>query len=448
MPAFLSSINLGKNELQNALIHKLASAPSSPVEGQLYYDTVAHTLYVRTNSAWVDTLASGAPSFAAPSNTIQAGTSNAAGSASTALRSDATFAIQTASAGTLTGANAQGTSASVARADHDHAFGAGSVGLAALAAGIRLDTINAPTASVSLNSQKITSLTDPTNPQDAATKLYVDNTAQGLDAKASVRVATTGSGTLASSFENGDTIDGITLATGDRILIKNQAAAQENGIYTVNATGAPTRATDADTWGELVSAFTFVEQGTTNADSGWVCTANQGGTLDTTTLTFVQFSGAGQITAGTGLTKTGNTIDAIGTAGRISVAADSIDIDSAYVGQSSITTLGTITTGTWTGTTIAIANGGTGQTSAKNARESGLISGGYYTSATHGAGTTITITQATHGLRSSRGIIIQVQDETSGNVEIADSSVASNGDVTVTFASSQSANSKRVTLLG
>jgi len=142
-------------------------------------------------------------------------------------------------------------------------------------------------------------------PSAESVKAYVDSVAQGLDAKDSVRVATTAAGTLASSFENGDTIDGVTLATNDRILIKNQSAAAENGIYIVQATGAPVRADDADTWDELVSAFVFVEEGTTQADTGWVCTADSGGTLGTTANNWTQFSGAGSYTAGDGIDLTG-----------------------------------------------------------------------------------------------------------------------------------------------
>ena len=140
--------------------------------------------------------------------------------------------------------------------------------------------------------------------------------------------------------------------------------------------------------------------------------------------------------------------DVVGTTNRITVAADSVDISTAYVGQASITTLGTITTGTWTGTTIAVANGGTGQTTAKAARETGLSAAGYYSSATHGAGTTISITAATHGLRASRGLLVQCQTEADGVVVLPDVAVAANGDVTVTFANSQTANSIRVTVIG
>jgi hypothetical protein len=143
----------------------------------------------------------------------------------------------------------------------------------------------------------------------AVNKDYVDMLALGLSGKASVRVATTVAGTLATSFEDGDTIDGITLATGDRILIKNQAAPAENGIYIVQASGAPVRAEDFNSWEEVVSAYVWVEVGTTLADTGWLCTSDQGGTLDTTAIEWIQFTGAYQVIAGEGLTKTGNTID-------------------------------------------------------------------------------------------------------------------------------------------
>lgn len=223
----------------------------------------------------------------------------------------------------------------------------------------RLDQMAVPTASVGFNNQAITGLADPTNAQDAATKAYVDGVAQGLDAKASVRAATTADITLSGT----QTIDGVAVIAADRVLVKNQSTTTQNGIYTV-AAGAWSRATDADTWNELISAFTFVEEGTTNADTGWVSTINAGGTLGVTAVSFVQFSSAGTYAAGDGLTLSGNTFNVGGTAGRITVSADAIDIASTYVGQSSITTLGTISTGVWSGTAIAVAYGGLGLTSA------------------------------------------------------------------------------------
>lgn len=216
----------------------------------------------------------------------------------------------------------------------------------------------------------ISNLATPTSSADAATKGYVDSTAQGLDVKASVHAATITAGTLATSFEAGDAIDGHTLSAGDRILIKNQADSKENGIYVVNASGAPTRASDADTDAELTKgSFVFVENGS-QASTGWVLSTLTG-TLDAagSSRVFTQFSGAGLIEAGDGLTKSGNTLTVGGTSNRITVNADSVDIASTYTGQSSITTLGTITTGVWNGTDIAVADGGTGASTAAGARQ-------------------------------------------------------------------------------
>jgi hypothetical protein len=221
----------------------------------------------------------------------------------------------------------------------------------------RIDQLVAPAVDVSWNSHKITGLLDPTAAQDAATKNYVDGIASGIDAKPSVKAASTANLTLSGT----QTVDGVALVANDRVLVKDQTTTANNGIYVVQA-GAWTRALDMDTWAEVPSAYVFVEQGTANADNGWLCTSDQGGTLNTTAITWVQFSGAGQITGGAGLVKTGNVIDAVGTANRILVNADNIDIDANYVGQASITTLGTVTTGTWSGTTIAVNKGGTGAT--------------------------------------------------------------------------------------
>lgn len=158
---------------------------------------------------------------------------------------------------------------------------------------------------VAMGGNKITGLADPTSAQDAATKAYVDATAQGLEIKASCRVATTASITLSGT----QTIDGIAVVAGDRVLVKNQggtASNAANGIYVV-AAGAWARSSDADTSAEVTAGmFTFIEEGTVNADSGWVLTTDNPIVLGTTPLAFSQFSGAGQVSAGPGLGKTGN----------------------------------------------------------------------------------------------------------------------------------------------
>jgi len=219
---------------------------------------------------------------------------------------------------------------------------------ATTAQGYRLDQFAAPTSDVSFNSRKLTSLADPTNAQDAATKAYVDAARSGLDVKASVRAATTANITLSGT----QTIDGVDLSAGDRVLVKNQSTASQNGIYVV-AAGAWARSTDADSDAEVTPGlFTFVEEGTANADSGWVLATNSVITLGSTSLAFAQFSGAGQITAGDGLTKTGSQIDiATASATRIVVNADSIDLATTGVSASTyrsvtVDTYGRVTSGT------------------------------------------------------------------------------------------------------
>lgn len=176
---------------------------------------------------------------------------------------------------------------------------------------------------LSLANNKITSLATPTASTDAATKGYVDSTTQGLDVKASCRVATTANITLSGT----QTIDGISVVAGNRVLVKNQTTASQNGIYVV-AAGAWSRSDDANNGTKLHGGtFTFVEEGTTNADSGWVMTTDGTVTIDTTAINWSQFSGAGQIDAGNGLTKTGNTLNVVtADSARIVVNPDSIDL--------------------------------------------------------------------------------------------------------------------------
>ncbi len=253
----------------------------------------------------------------------------------------------------------------------------------------RLDQMAAPTASVSMNSQRITNLATPVNDGDAATKAYVDSISSGLDVKGSVRVATaaalpayTRSGNVLTANANGAlaAVDGVTLGLNDRVLVKNGAAGADNGIYFVSQVGdvgtpwTLTRTVDADTSAEVTSGlFVFVEEGTTNSDTGWILTTNNPITLNTTALTFTQFSGAGSYLAGTGLTLTGTTF-------------------SVNASQTQITAIGTITTGTWQATAIGTQWGGTGMNNSALAADRYLYTSG---TGTFAAGT---ITSFARGL--------------------------------------------------
>ena len=172
------------------------------------------------------------------------------------------------------------------------------------------------TGAIAMGTSKITGLGTPTDAADATTKAYVDAVTEGLHIHPSVVAATTANVALSTALENGDTIDGITLATGNRILVKNQTTQSENGIYVVQASGQPTRATDFDTAAEVDSGdFVFVSSGTINGGTGWV-QVNRPATIGTDAIAFTQFSGAGTYLAGNGLTLTGNSfsIDATVTA--------------------------------------------------------------------------------------------------------------------------------------
>ena len=236
----------------------------------------------------------------------------------------------------------------------------------------RLDQMAQPTADVPFNSRKITGLADPTQNQDAATKAYVDAVSQGIHTHTSARLATAAA-LPASTYSNGTSginatitgtsngalsVDGVAVAVDDRILVKNQTNAFENGMYVVTATGGAsavfvlTRATDMNQDVEFPGSFEFVEEGTANADNGYVVTTNLPITIGTTAITWTQFSGAGQITAGAGLTKSGNTIDvATASTSRIVVNADSIDLATTGVSANTyksvtVDTYGRVTAGT------------------------------------------------------------------------------------------------------
>ena len=218
------------------------------------------------------------------------------------------------------------------------------------------------TGTIDVSSARITSLATPTQTTDAATKAYVDAQLQGLDVKNSVRVATTANGTLSSAFANNSTVDGVTLATGDRILLKDQSTGSQNGIYTVNSSGAPTRATDFDADSEVTGGtFFFVEEGTVNADNGFVMTNDGTVTVGSTALVFTQFSGAGQVTAGSALTKSGNTLNVAVDDSSIEVSSDALRVKASGITNAMLA--GSIDLTAKVTGALPVGNGGTGLSS-------------------------------------------------------------------------------------
>jgi hypothetical protein len=267
--------------------------------------------------------------------------------------------------------------------------GTGALTFTAAAGNNNVNLVPTGSGIVDVGGKRVGNAADPTQSTDLATKAYVDGLSNGLDVKASVVAASTtaltvtysnGTGGVGATLTNAGTqaaitLDGIALSSGDRVLIKDQASGLQNGVYTVTTVGTIstnwvlTRATDFDNSPSTEvgpGVFFFVEQGNTQADNGYVISTDTAITIGTTAIVFSQFSGAGQITAGAGLTKSGNTIDVVGTSNRITVNTDSIDIASTYVGQSSITTLGTIGTGVWNGSVIGATYGGTGVNNGSN----------------------------------------------------------------------------------
>ena len=430
---FLTNIDLNQNQLINATFEKLGTDPvSGNFEGRLIYNTVTDTIKVYTGAAFKSiphTFVSGGGAGIAEALSI----SESNGTVTLTLNvadTDSAGLLPAAMWQMLTDATSDATASKLVKRD-----GSG----------------NAKVAT-------------PTDAAHIATKGYVDAARQGLDVKQSVRVATTAPILLASGLEAGDIIDGVTLVAGDRVLVKDQSTATENGIYVAVASGAASRSSDAngtaDT-GELKpGTFTFVEEGSTHSDKGFVVSTNGTITIDATAIAWTQFSGAGSFTAGDGLSQSGNTINVNVTANRTAITADAIDISANYVGQSSITTLGTITTGVWNGTDVAVADGGSGASDAASARTNLGIK------TTAGAVTTTTSTLArvasqgcaasasgtstttvTHNF-NTLDVSVQIVEVTGGATVFGDVVRANADTVTVTLLGSISAGDYRIVVTG
>jgi len=366
MPTLGAALDFAKLEGKNFRAHQASPAPTSPVGGQLYYNTADNTLwwYDANLAQWVTARGGTAPDATTTSKGIVQLAGDLAGVATAPQIAPGVIvdADVSASAAIAESKLSLATDAAVGTGSR-RTLGSGA--LQAMPGNRTLDAITAPAAAVNINNQRLTAVADPTAATDGANKQYVDNLTAGLDAKTSVRVASTANLTLSGT----QTIDGVAVVAGDRVLVKDQSTASGNGIYVV-ASGAWTRATDMDAWAEVPAAYCWVEQGTVNADTGWVCTADAGGTLGSTAITWSKFS-----------------------------AAPSAQL-------------------------------------------------GYYSSATHAAAATWSYAQTVHGLRAAKGLIVQCQVDATGAVVLPDITVAANGDVTVTFAASQSANTIRTTIVG
>lgn len=257
-----------------------------------------------------------------------------------------------------------------------------------------------------LDSNKIVNLGTPTSSADAATKAYVDAIVQGLSWKDQCRAASTANINISNGLENGDTIDGVTLATGDRVLLKDQTAPAENGIYVVVASGSASRAADADSADDILSTAVFVQEGTANGNTAWVLTTNAPITLDTTALTFSQFGAGATPIEGTGIDISGTTI--------------SLE------------------------TPVAVANGGTGGASAAAAKASLGFMGRFADDVGDGAATSFNVD---HNL-NSLDVIVQVYRNSDGVEVIADVTRSTVNRVVVSFAVAPTSDQFRVVVVG
>jgi hypothetical protein len=368
MPTFLDHVDFSKVEARNLVTHKLTAAPASPVIGQRYYDTTLLREGIYNGASW-DYINSGAITSigvtapiastggTTPTLSITPASGSLAGSmslsdfvklsASTALNTASTI-VQRDSSGnftagtitaTLTGiasnaanlgaqspayytarANQTGTQTSATISDFNSAVYTA-----------RLDQLAAPTSNVSLNGLKIVSLADPQNPQDGATKGYADALIATGNNKGTARVVFTTNVVLSSPGAIGD---GVTLSstTPDIVLLAGQTVPSQNGLYVFNGASVPlTRATNANLSGEIrPGLFVFAAEGTLNGSNGYTLTTPAPIVLETTALTFTQTSGAGQIVAGTAITKVGNVINAVGGVGLVTNMTN-LAIDPAIV---------------------------------------------------------------------------------------------------------------------
>lgn len=391
----LAPLDLAKNELQNAVLHVLASAPGTPAAGQVYYNSTTGIAYYRdgVGSAWVAIGGGGG------------------GDADTLNGEDETFYLD--------------------RTNHTGSQAASTISdLATTVQAYTLDVFAAPAANVSLNSHKITNLANGTANGDAVNYGQLLGIANGTKWKAPVRVKATGNLTLSGTY----THDGVAIQAGDRVAAFSQSTSSQDGVY-VAAAGAWARADDFPSGGDASNAAFFVQEGTAGADTQWTVTNNSGSAVigtDNLALT--------QIGAATSYSADGSTL---------TLSGATFSINTGYTGQASITTLGTIATGVWQGTAVGVSYGGTGATSAAAARSNLGAVGKYSATIGDGSSTSIAITQGTHGLAANGQMVVQAFDASTGAMVLPDVSINnSNGTVTFSFGTAPSSNSIRIVLMG
>jgi hypothetical protein len=407
MPSFAAPVDLLRNELRNAVTQNLGTAPATTLPGLRYYDTILNFERYWNGTKWVDisgTLdASNITGLGDLAYLDLVDTAQIVTGAITDAQVSATAAIALSKLAVdpLARANHTGTQLAATISDFDTQVRTS-----------RLDQMAVPTATVNFGGQTLTGVGNPSLASDGANKQYVDSVASGLDVKTACIVASVANVTIATP---GATIDGVTLVNGDRVLLKDQTDATTNGIYVFNGAASPmTRATDADADGEVKSGlYTFVSQGTVHASEGWILNTPNPITVGTTSLTFVLFSAGGT--------------DYVGTTDRITVTGNQIDIASTYLGQPTLTTVGTVTTGTWNATPIDIAHGGTGATTAAGARAALGTIGKYTATLGNGVATSFAVP---HNLNSA-AIGVEVWDIASGTTVYVDIHRTDNNTVTV-----------------
>ena len=497
---FVTSINLNKNELQNARVQNLSSAPSSPVAGQIYFDTGDNILYFYNGTAWISasgaaeviqdtvstmildgtgldksyddpagtltlsidsTVTTNSGSQTLTNKTIALGSNTVSGTISdfnTAL-TDENFATlagsETLTNKTITSPNVSGlsltdssivfegssaddneTTLTVTNPTADRTITLPDLTGTVILTTNKVTDLTAPTASFSMNSQKITSLGTPTEATDAATKAYVDAVAEGLHiheaAKAYIGIPVD----LATELTAGEVYDSVTLALGDRVLINGQSTQSENGIYVVTA-GAATRALDFDSPAEVKSGdFIFVSSGTNYGNTGWVQTLSTV-TIGSSPISFTQFSGAGTYTAGSGLTLNGSTfsVDVTPTSGSASLTntGGAVQVKTDTTRGLSVDASGL---GINAGTGLAFSSGVLGFASGYGVRKH---------SEDISAATSHTVT---HNF-NTRDVTVAVYDNNSPYAEVfPDVEHTGVNTVTIKFATAPTANQYRVVVVG